>query len=322
VTTPLPPSQPGPLEWPPASWRPGFDPRDFAPEGGPARSPMRAARRWALPALLLLATVLTTLLAGAFQRGVLPQAVLAHPWLLARGIPFAATLLLILGAHECGHYLASRRWGVDASLPYFLPAPTLFGTFGAVIRIRGRILNRNALLEVAAAGPLAGMVVALPAVLIGLSLSRVVSGGGGGSASGLGLGTPWLFDLAARLVLGPLGEGSDVVLHPIAFAGWCGFLVTALNLIPAGQLDGGHIVYTLFGRWHRPITFGVGFGLLAMAYWWEGWLLWGSIVLVLSRGHPPLLDEWEPLSAGRRRVGYGCLVLLALTFIWVPIHLP
>jgi len=320
VTSPLRPSQPDHLAWPSAWWKPdpgmGYEPED------PGRRPGQAARRWLIPALLLLTTLLTTLLAGAFQRGFFPTAILAHPLLIFQGLPFAGTLLLILGAHECGHYLAGRRWGVDVSPPYFIPAPTLFGTFGAVIRIRGKILNRNALLDVAAAGPLAGMAVALPAVLIGLSLSRVVTGGEGEAAQGLGLGTPWLFDFAARAILGPLEPRDDVVLHPVAFAGWCGFLVTALNLIPAGQLDGGHVVYTLFGRWHRAITLAVGVLLLGMAFWWEGWLLWGAIVLVLSRSHPPLLDEWTPLSAGRKWLGFACLALLALTFIWVPIHLP
>ncbi|MEK6711601.1 MAG: site-2 protease family protein, partial [Nitrospinota bacterium] len=253
MTPSLPPSQPSPLGWPPGPQRAPFG---FAPGEGWER-PRRG--EWAVPLLMLLVTVLTTMIAGAFQRGVFPTDLLARPGLLAEGLPFSLTLLLILGAHESGHFLAARRWGVDSSLPYFIPAPTLFGTFGAIIRIRGRLLNRNALMDVAAAGPLAGLAVALPVTLAGLSLSRVVpAGGGSGAAPGLGLGTPWLFDLAARLVLGPLGERVDVVLHPVAFAGWCGFLVTALNLIPAGQLDGGHIIYTLFGRWHRAITGAVG----------------------------------------------------------------
>ncbi len=181
-------------------------------------------------------------------------------------------------------------------------------------------MSRNALLDVAVAGPLAGVAVALPATLVGLSLSRVVPLTGGGHFGGLGLGTSWLFDTAVWAVLGPLSPGANVVLHPVAFAGWCGLLVTSLNLIPAGQLDGGHVVYTLFGRWHRPISYGVGLGLLVMAYWWQGWLIWGAVVLFLGRRHPPLLDEWEPLSRGRRLVGCACMILMVLTFSWVPIQ--
>ncbi|MEE9274913.1 MAG: site-2 protease family protein [bacterium] len=316
-----------PLEspsWPPSAGG-GFDP-DGASAWAKGRARRLAGRRspWrtvGIPALCFIATLFTTLLAGAMQRGVYPDAAVASPDLLLRGLPFAGTLLLILGAHELGHYFASRSWGIEASLPYFIPAPTLFGTFGAVIRIRGRIANRKALMDVAVAGPLAGLAVAIPATLAGLALSRVVPLEGGGAEGGIGLGTSWLFDAASWLVLGTVGKGVNIVLHPVAFAGWCGFLITSLNLIPAGQLDGGHIVYTLFGRWHRRISFASGFVLLAMSYWWPGWLIWAAVALVLGRRHPPLLDEWEPLDRGRRAAGYLCLALMILTFTRIPLLL-
>ncbi len=251
------------------------------------------------------------------QRGISPEAVFFHPHLLLRGLPYSATLLLILGAHELGHYFASRRWGVEATLPYFIPAPTLFGTFGAVIRIRGPILNRRALLDVAVAGPLAGMAVALPAALIGLWMSRVVMLGGGG----LGLGESLLFKAVTWSVLGVPQPGEIILLHPVAFAGWCGFLVTSLNLIPAGQLDGGHIVYALLGRWHRLLSNTVGVVLIGMAYWWPGWLLWAAVALFLGRRHPPLYDEGENLGRGRRFLGYSCIILMLLTFTWIPLQI-
>jgi membrane-associated protease RseP (regulator of RpoE activity) len=262
-------------------------------------------------------TCFTTLLAGAMQRGISPVSVFFDPFLLLHGLPYSATLLLILGAHELGHYFATRRWGVDASLPYFIPAPTLFGTFGAVIRIRGPILDRRALLDVAVAGPLAGMAVALPATLIGLWMSNVVMTGSGG----LGLGESLLFKAVTWSVLGVRGPGEVILLHPIAFAGWCGFLVTSLNLIPAGQLDGGHIVYALFDRWHRTLSSVVGVLLIGMAYWWPGWLLWAAIALFLGRRHPPIYNGGEKMGRGRRFLGYSCIILMLLTFTWVPLHI-
>lgn len=274
-----------------------------------------------LPLLLFVLTLLTTLLAGAMQRGVSPLDAAQDPALLLRGFPFAGTLMLILGAHELGHYFAGRRWGVAATLPFFIPAPTLFGTFGALIRIRGYIPNRRALLDLAVAGPLAGMAVALPATAAGLMLSRVVPQKAAMAGGGLGLGTSWLFEWTSWLTLGPAGPGNDVVLHPVAFAGWCGFLVTSLNLIPAGQLDGGHIVYALFGRWHRPISLGVGCALAGMSYWWPGWLIWAAVALLLGRRHPPLLDEGDGLGPGRRLLGIVCLALLVVTFTRVPLLL-
>ena len=271
-----------------------------------------------IPALMFVLTAVSTLLAGALQRGVAPGAVFSQPAALLVGLPYSLTLLLILGAHEMGHYVASRRWGVDASLPYFLPAPSLLGTFGAVIRIRGGILNRNALMDVAVAGPLAGLAAAVPALLVGLMMSRLAPGG---SSLGIGLGTPLLFDGLAWLVHGPVPEGQTILLHPVAFAGWCGLLVTSLNLIPAGQLDGGHVVYTLLGGWHAKISVAIGLVLLVMGYWWPGWIFWSVMVLALGRRHPPLMDEWEPLTRKRRFWGFACMMLLVCTFTLTPIRL-
>lgn len=285
----------------------------FAP---PVReSPWRGA---VVPAALFALTLLSTLFAGALQRGFPPDAILARPSLLAAGLPYSLTLLLILGAHEMGHYVAARRWGMAASLPWFLPAPSLLGTFGAIIRMRGRIRNRNALMDVAVSGPLAGVAVAAPAVAVGLALSARVPEGGAG---GVRLGTPLLFDGVAWLVHGPIPPGQDILLHPVAFAGWCGLLVTSLNLMPAGQLDGGHIAYALLGRRGARASIVVGLVLLGMGYWWPGWIFWGALKLLWGGRHPPLAEEGAPLARARRFWGLGCMMLLALTFTLAPIRL-
>ena len=203
-------------------------------------------------------------------------------------------------------------------MPYFLPAPSLLGTYDAVIRRRGRISKRNALMDVAVAGPLAGLAAAIPALLVGLMMSRLAPRG---SSFGIELGTPHLLDGLAWLVHGPIPRGQTIFLHPVAFAGWCGLLVTSLNLIPAGQLDGGHVIYTLLGRWHAKISVAIGLVLLVMGYWWPGWVFWSVMVLALGRRHPPLMDEWEPLTRKRRFLGFACMMLLICTFTLTPIRL-
>ncbi len=288
---------------------------DFMPPWPPAKPPRRG-----LHLLLLLATVATTIIAGAVQQGVNP---LTTPGLLYKGIPFSFTLLLILGTHEMGHYLVSRRHQLDVTLPYFIPAPPIpfiIGTFGAFIRIRSPIRDKRALLDVGCAGPLAGVLVAIPVILIGLKLSTVTVIGGGGE--GLTLGEPLLFKFLSWLVLGRQGPEVNVVLNPVAFAGWIGLLVTALNLIPVGQLDGGHVAYALFPEYHRYISLGglallVVFGLL----FWKGWLMWAVLLSFLGWRHPPPYLSWVPLDRRRRILGMVTIVVFVLTFTPVPFTL-
>ena len=206
-----------------AAGREGYAPWTAIP--GPVRGVQSVSLRAEafLPLIFFLVTCFTTLVAGTLQRGISPGAMWANPVLLYEGLPFAGTLMLILGAHELGHYFTSRRWGVNASLPYFIPAPSLLGTFGAVIRIRSVIRNRKALMDIAVAGPLAGMAAALPAAVAGLYLSRIVELDPGAGGSGFGLGTSWLFDALTWLVIGSRADEAVIVLHPAAFAGWCGF---------------------------------------------------------------------------------------------------
>lgn len=272
------------------------------------RAETRTRFPW-LNLLLFMITIFTTLLAGALHQGT---DVFRNPSHLVRGIPFSFTLMAILLTHEMGHYLASRYHRVTATLPYFIPAPSIIGTFGAFIRMTSPIMNKRALLDIGAAGPIAGFIVAIAAVAVGLKFSPVIETP---ALGGLKLGSPLIFTLISDLMLGPIPENADVLLHPIAFAGWIGLFVTALNLIPIGQLDGGHIVYAVFGHRHRTVSLAmipilVLFGL----YGWPGWLLWAVIPLIFGIRHPPLMDADTPLDGQRKAIGWISLAILILTF--------
>lgn len=267
--------------------------------------------------VLFLATLLTTTLAGAFQAGVNP---LADLRLLARGLPFSTTLMGILLVHEMGHFVVSRWHGVEATPPYFIPGPpVLIGTFGAFIRMRTPT-NRPALFDVGAAGPWAGFLVAVPAVLYGLAHSEVQPLVGPG-AGGISLGNSAVFALLTRLALGVSPKDATIVLHPVALAGWFGLFVTFLNLLPIGQLDGGHVVYALLGRAHRwvarlSLVAIVGLSLLG----WHGWAMWAVLVVLIGLDHPPTLDD-RPLDRRRRIAAWLTIALFFATFMAVPIQM-
>ncbi len=271
--------------------------------------PEKRLVRWGswVNVLLFLATLATTVFVGAINRGADP---LANPWSMAQGLPFATTLLAILGVHEFGHYFTARRYGITVTLPYFIPAPIGLGTFGAFIRMKSPATDRRALFDVGIAGPLAGLCVALPAIVVGLHWSELILTGAEEHA-GIALGTPLLFSLLQWLTLGPIPEGGDVLLHPVAFAGWIGLFVTALNLLPIGQLDGGHIAYALVGRRHRMVAILALLVLVGMGItYWSGWLFWASLSLILGLRHPPPLNDVTRLDERRRLVGIASLLLL------------
>lgn len=274
-------------------------------------------RTLAVHGALLAATTLTCVMASTLRQGFDP---LTDARTLVHGIPFAATLLAILLVHESGHYLSCRWHGVRASLPYFLPAPPVFllGTFGAFIRIRSRFPNRRALFDIGASGPWAGFVVALLASAIGLSRSTVTTLPPGPHS--WELGDSLLFTLLTRLVL--RADPAHVILHDVAFAGWVGLFVTSLNLLPAGQLDGGHVLYAAAGRRTNALP-GILFGFLV----WLGfrgqpvWFFWGAVVaLMMLLGHPPTEDDPRPLGAPRLFATVGTLALFVLTFVPDPIR--
>jgi membrane-associated protease RseP (regulator of RpoE activity) len=278
--------------------------------------------KWILPISLFASTIFTTLWAGAYQayngpiRGPV-NLLLEQPETLWRGVPFAATLLTILVTHEFGHYVLSRIHGVPASLPLFIPGPPYFvGTFGAIIRLRGPIMNRRALFDIGVAGPLAGFIAAVVALIIGLNLSTVVDREG---THGLQLGEPLLLQFIAWLVVGSIPPQADIVLHPMGFAAWFGLFVTSLNLLPIGQLDGGHVAYALWGKLQRTMAFIMVPILIVLGYvGWPGWWLWAFMAGLWGFGHPPVRDFHVPLGRERTVVGWIALAVLVLTFAPVP----
>jgi membrane-associated protease RseP (regulator of RpoE activity) len=283
-----------------------------------------ARRRPVLSLVLFILTVISTLVAGGLWTGSLPFLTFnpfLQPMKLLDGAPFAVTLLGILGTHEFGHYFTARSYGASVSLPYFIPAPPPlpFGTLGAVIVMRSPARDRNSLFDIAVAGPLAGLVVAVPALLLGLSWSRV----GPIPPDATTFGDSLLMRLLTYLVFGRIPEGMDVFIHPVALAGWVGLFVTALNLFPVGQLDGGRIAYALFGAWHRQVSIATFFGLLALgaAFQSVNWIVFaGLVVLLIGFHHAPPLDDLTPLSPRRYAVGVFCLILLVLLIPPIPIQ--
>ncbi len=311
-----------------------------APGEPPPRRPVRP--RYALSLLLFAASFFTSTTLGAgwylFTRtdvstDMLPwltpqvvRRVWSDPQLLGVGLRFSLPVLFILLCHELGHYLACRRYGLPATLPYFLPAPFGFGTLGAFIRIRAPLRDRRELFDVGFAGPLAGFVALLPFLVYGLAhsrpaLVRLASGPADHVADLLVPGKNLLIALLGRWFHGPLPPGTVLDLHPFALAAWIGLLATALNLLPLGQLDGGHILYAAAGRLQRRLALPLWAALALAGVYWQGWLVWCVIVLVLGMHHPPVRDEETPLDPWRRLGAVAALLLFALSFMPEPLSI-
>ena len=268
--------------------------------------------------ILFLLTIFTTLFAGAIMEGA---QIYSNPLEIFKGIPFSFTLLFILGTHEFGHYYYAQKHKVDATLPYFIPAPPflfLIGTFGAFIKIKSPIYRKDALLQIGAAGPIAGFIIAVPALVIGLLLSEVIEKKDIQGA--IILGDSILMKVLTFITHPGLLESQDIMLHPIAFAGWIGLLVTMLNLLPIGQLDGGHIAYAMLGEKHDIIGKLAFLLLIPLSFFSINWLIWGILLLLLMRSvkHPPIQDIHVPLSYKDKRIGYACLIIFILCFIPAP----
>ncbi len=292
--------------------------------------------------ILFVLTVITTFVTGLSFGGDIISAT-----------SFSVALLFILGSHEMGHYYYGKKYGVDITPPYFIPAPPIIspiGTFGAFIKIKSPISTKRALFDIGIAGPLAGIVATIPVLIIGIKLSTTIEMAEHVETGGLVLGTPIIMSIFSDIFYGPIPQGYDLYLHPVAFAGWVGLFVTALNLIPSGQLDGGHITYALFSKkYHRYISlvmilllivFGVGTEALVdsgenilgsgFAWFaqsiplfegWPGWILWAVLLIIMGTRHPPTMYEDTNLSWKRRGLGILSLLIFIGCFTPMPIKI-
>ncbi|HSB20595.1 MAG TPA: site-2 protease family protein [Anaeromyxobacteraceae bacterium] len=269
---------------------------------------------------LALAALVTTTFAGAAHQGV---DLIRDPGAWTVGLPYGLGLMLVLGVHEMGHYLMARRHGIRASLPYFIPVPFALGTFGAFISLPALVRTRRQLFDVGVAGPLAGLAVAVPALALGLRWSAVLPYDPSATVhQGMSVNASMMLALVARLSIGgEVAQGHYLVLHPLAFAGWLGLMVTALNLLPVGQLDGGHVAHALLGRARADwIGKAALIGMVALGLFvWSGLLLWALLVYLVAgrRGEPPQ-DDLTPLDGKRRVLAWASFALLALILLPLP----
>lgn len=312
----------------------------YPPDAAPVTWVSRSRPRYWVHILLLLATVFTTLVVGAgleanFQRGLPPFALGEHTfpfsvlWALQGhnlllGVPFSLTLMLILLAHEMGHYLYCLKYRVQATLPFFIPFPTLIGTLGAFIRIRSPLRSRAILFDIGIAGPIAGFVVALPVLIFSLGRSHVAPFGA--APPDISLGYPLIFYLAKKFLVA-LGHGAGIAsvpmsrlnLDPMAVAAWVGMFATSLNLLPGGQLDGGHIVFAVSPRMHSRISRATIFALIPLGlFFWPGWLVWAVLLRVSGMRHPEVA-EWPDITPARKWLAGFALLMLVLTFAYAPV---
>ncbi len=278
----------------------------------PKDDPLIERENWRLPVILFVITIATTIWAGVEQQGISIFDSLLN---IQYGIGFSMTLLLILGIHEFGHYFFCKRYHIPATVPYFIPMPNILGTLGAFIRIKGMIPHRRALLDIGMAGPLAGFMLAFPATVIGYLLSEPIPVL---KPQGISLGNSILTWCIQSAIFPNLPDQFSILLHPIGFAGYIGLLVTAINLIPLGQLDGGHIASALFGikQWNIAI---IGMtGLFFMGFYWSGWWFWFVLLLLMGFRHPVIAGDAASLGTIRTRFAWLTIVIFVLTFVPTP----
>ncbi len=283
-----------------------------------------------LHGLLFGLTVLTTWFAGLFfamsflSTAGVSETSLFDPRVVGLGFSYALALMTILTGHELGHFLTCRRYGVLATYPYFIPGPPFLGTFGAFIRIKSPVRFKHQIFDVGANGPLTGFALALPALVIGLAFSKV--GPVPTTPDTISFGEPLLFRILSGLFFGRIPEGSSLILHPVGFAGWVGLLVTAINLVPLGQLDGGHVAYALLGRRARLLSrIMVGFLVVMGLFFHLTWLILAAVLLFfefrskMRLQHPPVLDEDAPLGTKRTILSIVIVLIFILSFIPDPV---
>ena len=306
-------------------------------------------QRFALHAGLFLLAFASTMVAGGFLAGTdvldtvsrqiggqwFPVPTSVRVSALGAGLPFAVAFIGVLLGHELGHYFAARRHRIPVSLPYFLPCPpyiSLIGTLGAFIRLHGPMVRRSVLFDIGVAGPVASFLLSLPLLVIGLGLSETVATTDSGLHPFLvrfldtpvELGNNVVLHAATLIAVPGFESGNTVLLHPLAFAGWLGIFVTALNLVPLGQLDGGHILYALAGPRQRAFAMAFVLLMIPLGFVWWGWWLWGAVALVVGRGrlaHPPVLMEEVPLGTGRKVLGWVAIAIFFLSFSPAPLQL-
>jgi membrane-associated protease RseP (regulator of RpoE activity) len=285
-------------------------------------------RVW-LHVLLLILTIGSTTLVGVsayvgFLADFGPSRGLPMPLpaLILHGLWYSGTILAILGCHELGHYFACRYYDVDASLPFFLPFPSFTGTLGAFIRIKEPIPTKRMLFDIGIAGPIAGFVVAVPALFIGIALSHVVRLPA--DFAGYEMGEPLLFKAATALIWGTIRDGYSLNMHPIAFGAWFGLLATALNLFPVGQLDGGHVSYAVLGRKSTYVTIGTLLVIMALAFFHRTWVVWSGLMVIMlfmfGPHHPRVFDEHVPLDRNRLILAVFAVVMFVLCFTPAPLE--
>ena len=249
---------------------------------------------------------------------VLNLSIFLEPSLMRLSLIYSIALLSILLGHELGHYLTCRRYGIQATLPYFIPAPTLIGTLGALIKIKSPFTRKEELFDVGANGPLVGFLLSVPALYFGLLHSRLIPALS--RESSIFFGEPLLLKVFVKGIFGNTTQNHDLILHPLAVAGWVGLLVTSFNLIPVGQLDGGHILYALFGEKTRKLAVGIVIilGILGIFYW-AGWLIWALLIALIGLKHPAILDEGQPFSWKRRALSLAVALIFIFSFIPAPV---
>lgn len=299
------------------------------------REPGPSWQEWIISAALFLITAISATFAGMFYVAgdlgafTAVSAILRRPGLLLYGLPYSVPLITILLAHEMGHFLACRYYGMRCTPPFFIPLPvSIAGTLGAFIRIKSQFRHKRVLFDVGVAGPLAGFLFALPTLWLGVGLSRLVPKGAF-QAGSLSFGEPLIFRFVGKLVLGYLPEKQDMLAHPIAMAAWFGLLATSLNLLPIWQLDGGHIAYAILGRrLQKKVSISVAVALIAlslMAWPIPSYLFFGLLLLIFGARlhfyHPPTLLDEEELGTGRLLVGLVALFIFIISFIPIPISL-